>query len=105
MYSYEKAGKIIVPKYPEDQVALKLPIDPSRTKVLKILFKKTKLGNETVSCEIEPVMVEGGSLVQSVNLHNPVWLSQPENSWIKEGVEANLYLGNDIIPILKPINE
>lgn len=105
MYSYEKAGKIIVPKYPEDQVALKLPIDPSRTKVLKILFKKTKLGNETVSCEIEPVRVEGGSLVQSVNLHNPVWLSQPENSWIKDGAEANLYLGNDIIPILKPINE
>ena len=103
MEPYEKAGKIIVPKYPKDQIAVKLPTDASRTKILKINYKTTKLGNITVSADIIPTKVEGGAVVSNVNLHNPDWLKAPENQWIKEGVEAELRMAYDIIPILSEV--
>lgn len=100
-----KNGKMIVPNKPKDQVAIKLPTDPSRTRILKIIKRRTKLGNVTVSAEIEPTVVEGGATVKSVNLHNEEWLSLPENSWIKEGAECNLRMSMDIIPILSPLED
>lgn len=103
MEPYEKAGKIIVPKYPKDQIAVKLPTDASRTKILKINYKTTKLGNITVSADIIPTKVEGGAVVSNVNLHNPDWLKAPDNQWIKEGVEAELRMAYDIIPILSEV--
>ena len=105
MSPYEKNGKIIVPKYPVDQVAIKLQTDPVKSKVLKIKYITTKLGNKTCSAEIEPVVVEGGAIVSRVNLHNPNWLQLPQNQWIKEGVECGVIMAMDIIPILIPLSK
>ena len=96
-------GEYVVPHHPVDQIAIKLPTDPVKTRINKIIYKETNLGNTTVSCEVEPVIAEGGTLVKNVNLHNPKWLSLDENKWIKEGVECYLRLSQDIIPIISPI--
>lgn len=98
-----KNGKIVLPHDPEDQVAVKFPTDPAISRIIKIHYKKTKLGNTTCSCNIEPVVLEGGAVVKCVNLHNPNWLSLPENSWIKEGVECEVRLSMDIIPIISKV--
>lgn len=100
MKPYKKGDKIIVPKYPKDQVAIKLQTDPVKTKILKINHITTKLGNKTCSADIEPTTVEGGAVVSKVNLHNPNWLSLPQNNWIQEGVECGLIMAMDIIPTL-----
>ena len=102
---YKKAGKIVVPRYPSDQIAIKLPTDKVKTRIKKINYTKTKLGNITCGAEIEPVKVEGGAIVSRVNLHNPSWLSLPENSWIKEGVECYLQMSMDIIPLISEIKD
>ena len=99
----EKNGKIIIQHYPEDQRAIKLPTDKIKTKILKINYKVTKLGNTTVSADITPTIAEGGAVIKCVNLHNPIWLNMPTNSWIKEGIECNLQLSMDIIPVLSKI--
>ena len=96
-------GEYVVPHHPADQIAIKLPTDPVKTRINKIIYKETNLGNATVSCEVEPVIAEGGTLVKNVNLHNPKWLALDENKWIKEGVECYLRLSQDIIPIISPI--
>lgn len=96
-------GEYVVPHHPVDQIAIKLPTDPVKTRINKIIYKETNLGNTTVSCEVEPVIAEGGTLVKNVNLHNPKWLALDENKWIKEGVECYLRLSQDIIPIISPI--
>lgn len=96
-------GEYVVPHHPVDQIAIKLPTDPVKTRINKIVYKETNLGNTTVSCEVEPVIAEGGTLVKNVNLHNPKWLALDENKWIKEGVECYLRLSQDIIPIISPI--
>ena len=96
-------GEYVVPHHPIDQIAIKLPTDPVKTRINKIIYKETNLGNTTVSCEVEPVIAEGGTLVKNVNLHNPKWLALDENKWIKEGVECYLRLSQDIIPIISPI--
>jgi hypothetical protein len=98
-----KHGKWILPKEPADQVAIKLPTDPVKSKIIKIIKKVTSLGNTTVSAEIEPVNIEG-TLVKNVNLHNENWLSVPENQWIKEGAECNVQLSLDIIPIISKLS-
>ena len=96
-------GEYVVPHHPVDQIAIKLPTDPVKTRINKIVYKETSLGNTTVSCEVEPVIAEGGTLVKNVNLHNPKWLALDGNKWIKEGVECYLRLSQDIIPIISPI--
>lgn len=96
-------GEYVVPHHPVDQIAIKLPTDPVKTRINKIIYKETNLGNTTVSCEVDPVVAEGGTLVKNVNLHNPKWLALDENKWIKEGVECYLRLSQDIIPIISPI--
>lgn len=96
-------GEYVVPHHPVDQIAIKLPTDPVKTRINKIIYKETNLGNTTVSCEVEPVIAEGGTLVKNVNLHNPKWLALDENKWIKDGVECYLRLSQDIIPIISPI--
>lgn len=101
----EVRGQLVVPKYPKDQVAVKLETDPVRTRIVKLNYKTTGLGNTTVSAEVEPVVAEGGALIRSVNLHNPNWLALPENSWIKEGAECCLRLSMDIIPIISRCDE
>ena len=95
-------GKQVVPKYPSDQIAVKLPTERVRTRIVKITQKETSLGNVAVTAEVEPVVVETGAVVRNVNLHNPNWLAMPENSWIKEGAECDLIMSMDIIPIILP---
>lgn len=100
----EKGGKIVVPRYPADQIAIKLPTDKSPTKIIKLNYVTTKLNNTTVTADIKPTLVEGGAIVSRVNLHNPMWLNLPENKWIMEAYEEGrvvyLQMSLDIIPIL-----
>lgn len=100
---YKKGNKIIVPHHPVDQIAIKLPTDKVKSKIIKINYTKTKLGNITCGADIMPVKVEGGAIVSKINLHNPVWLSLPENSWIKEGAECYVQMSMDIIPLISPV--
>lgn len=101
----KKQGKLVISTKPADQVAIKLPTDPVRTRIIELVRTTTTLGNVTVRATIEPTVAEGGATIKSVNLHNENWLSLPENQWIKEGAECDLRLSMDIIPILSPIEE
>ena len=101
MEPYHKPnGQIVVPKYPADQLAVKLETDPVTTKILKIIQKETNLKNKTVSAEIVPTLVESGAIVKTVNLHNPNYL-ELNKDWIYEGAEVDLIMSGDIIPVFK----
>lgn len=100
MDPFIKNGKMIIPKYPKDQVAIKLPSDLSPTVIKEIIYSETKLGNITCSAKVESTVVEGGAIVSSVDLHNVEWLKLPENQWIKPGVECYILMGGDVKPIL-----
>lgn len=93
------ANKIICPKYPEDQIAVKLMSEIVRVKLEKIEYSETELGNITCSGVLDkPYLTESGSMVERINLHNPEWLEA--NDWIKEGNEYEMILSMDIIPVL-----
>ena len=101
MEPYHKPnGQIVVPKYPADQLAVKLETDPVTTKILKIIQKETNLKNKTVSAELVPTLVESGAIVNTVNLHNPNYL-ELNKDWIYEGAEVDLIMSGDIIPVFK----
>lgn len=92
-------NKIICPKYPEDQIAVKLLSEVVRVKLKSIEYTKTTLGNITCSGVLDkPYLTESGSIVERINLHNPEWLES--NSWIKEGEEYDMIMSMDIIPVL-----
>lgn len=104
-YRKGKSGDLVIPKYPKDQIAIKLPTDKVKTKILKINYITTKLGNKTCTADIEPTLTERGTVVSRVNLHNPSWLALPENNWIEEGKECYLQMAMDIIPVLSPLDD
>lgn len=96
-------NKIVVPKYPEDQIAVKLLSERVKVHLDKIESTTTKLGNVTLSGLLDkPYLTESGAMVQSINLHNPEWLEA--NSWIREGNDYYLVMAMDIIPQLMPID-
>ena len=93
------AAKILIPKYPEDQIACKLLSEMVRVKLEKIEKNTTDLNNVTCSGILDkPYLTESGAMVERINLHNPEWLEQ--NSWIEEGKEYWMILSMDIIPVL-----
>lgn len=98
-----KNGKIIVPHDPADQVAIKLQGEKYKTRIKKINYMETEIGNYTCNAEIEPVIVETGALVRNVSLNNQDWLKLPENQWIKEGVECWVTVLNDVRPYIMPM--
>lgn len=92
-------NKIICPKYPEDQIAVKLLSEVVKVKLEKIEYTETELGNVTCSGILDkPYLTESGSIVERINLHNPEWLDS--NSWIKEGEFYDMIMALDIIPTL-----
>lgn len=97
--SRNNPNKIVGPKYPEDQIAVKLLSEIVRVKLERIEKNKTSLNN--VACQgvlDKPYLTESGAWVERVNLHNEHWLE--ENSWIKEGEEYGMVMSMDIIPVL-----
>lgn len=97
--SKNNPNKILQPKYPEDQIAVKLLSEIVRVKLAKIERNETELGNITCSGILDKeYRTESGALVSRINLHNPEWLEN--NSWIKEGKEYDMILSMDIIPVL-----
>ena len=99
-------GKIIMSHYPDDQIAVKLRSEIMTVKIDHFEYKKTKLGNVTISAILDKnYRSESGSYIGAVNCHNPEWLEK--NSWIKEAQEKgqtlDLIMSLDIIPVfLKP---
>lgn len=92
-------NKIVTPKYPEDQIAVKLLSEITRVKLEKIVKSETTLGNVTCSGVLDkPYRTESGTIVKMINLHNPEWIEL--NSWIKEGEEYDMIMSCDIIPVL-----
>lgn len=98
------ANKIVCPKYPEDQIAVKLLSEIVKVKLDKIEYTTTTLGNVTCSGVLDKsYFTESGSWVERINLHNPAWLEA--NSWIKEGNEYYLCMAMDIVPVLLPLSD
>ena len=92
-------NKIVVPKYPEDQIAVKLLSEIVHVKLLRIEYSKTTLDNMTCSGVLDKAyQTESGAMVLRINLHNPEWLQL--NSWIQEGNEYDMLMSMDIIPVL-----
>lgn len=92
-------NKIIMSKYPDDQVAIKLLSEVVRVKLEKIEYNTTSLNNQTCSGILDkPYLTESGAYVSKINLHNVDWLAK--NDWIKEGQEYDMVLAMDIIPQL-----
>lgn len=92
-------SKVVSPKYPDDQIAVKLRSEMVRVKLDHIEYKETTLGNKTCTGVLDkPYMTESGSVVERINLHNVSWLQS--NSWIKEGQEYWMVMAMDIIPQL-----
>lgn len=99
-------GKTLIPKYPADVIAIKLPGDPVPCEIKEIQERETKLGNYTYSAILkEPVKSESGAMVKMVNVHNKEWLNMDENKWIQPNTKAWVTLSMDIIPILHPWDE
>lgn len=97
------SNKMVVPKFPNDQVALKLQSELVRVKLERIERTETSLGNVTLQGILDHGYVtESGSVVQNVNLHNPHWLEEVA-PWIHEGGEYHLVMAMDIIPQLLPL--
>ena len=84
--------------HPTNRVAVKLLGKKYRTRLLRIENNITELGNNTVRGIIETIETDEGSKVSNVNLHNPSWLKR--NTWIKEGIEVDVVMSADLIPIL-----
>lgn len=96
---HNNSNRIIVPKYPKDQVAVKLLSEIVRVKLAKIETSTTELGNITCSGILDKSYItESGAVVDRVNLHNIEWLNN--NSWIKEGGSYDMIMSADIIPVL-----
>lgn len=97
--SRNNPNKFVIPKYPEDMVAIKLSSTITRVKLEKIVFNKTDLNNITCTGILDKeYLTESGAKISKINLHNPEWLE--ENSWIKEGCEYDMVMSQDIIPAL-----
>ena len=92
-------NRIMMSKYPDDQIAIKLLSEVVRVKLEKILYKETTLNNKTCSGVLDkPYRTESGAYVSTINLHNIDWLK--ENNWIQEGKEYDMVMAMDIIPQL-----
>jgi hypothetical protein len=92
-------SKIVVPKYPEDQIAVKYLSEKVTVKLDHIDRRTTKLGNVTLTGVLDhPYRTESNGMVSNLNLHNPEWLEM--NPWIKEGGTYDMIMSCDIIPIL-----
>ena len=99
--SISGGSRLVVPKYPSDQIALKLLSEPVRVKLERIEYNQTKLGNVTCQGVLDhPYRTESGAFVDRINLHNPEWLAL--NDWIHEGGEYDMIMALDIIPELLP---
>lgn len=88
--------------HPTNRIAIKLLGKKYRTKLIKIESSITELGNETMHGVIEPIRTDDGSVITNINLHNPSWLKR--NSWIQEGIDVDVVMSADLIPILVPID-
>lgn len=94
-------NRLVVPKFPNDAIAVKLLSEVVRVKLDHIEMSKTTLNNVTCQGVLDKAyLTESGAMVSNVNLHNPYWLSQ--NDWIKEGQEYDMCMSLDIIPVLLP---
>lgn len=97
--SKRNVNKIVTPRAPEDQIAVKLLSEIIDVKLEKIEFNETSLGNVTCQGILDkPYKTESGANVQNINLHNPEWLAL--NDWIVEGGTYPMVMSMDIIPVL-----
>ena len=95
-------SKLVIPKYPADQIACKLLSERVLVTVKSIEERITSLKNVTCQAVLDKAyQTESGAWVESVNLHNGRWLG--ENSWIQEGKTYWMVMAFDIIPQLLPI--
>lgn len=96
-------NKILIPKYPEDQIACKLLSEVVEVKLERIEYAETTLGNVTCTGILDKTyLTESGAKVDRINLHNPEWLQN--NSWIKEGESYLMIMSMDVIPVLLNAN-
>lgn len=94
-------NRLVIPKYPKDQIAIKLPAERVTVKLEKIERNETDLKNVTLRGILDrPYRTESGAIVENINLHNPNWLEL--NPWIKEGGVYDVVMAMDIIPQLLP---
>lgn len=93
-------NKLVMQKYPNDMIAVKLRSEITYVKLDKIEYNEaTELGNITCTGILDKeYATESGALVSRINLHNPEWLRL--NSWIKEGNTYPMIMSMDIIPVL-----
>lgn len=92
-------NKIVCPKYPEDQIAVKLLSEMVPVKLVDIEHSNTSLNNTTCTGILDkPYSTESGAMVSKINLHNPEWLEK--NDWIKTGEKYYMVMSMDIIPVL-----
>lgn len=97
--SKNNPNKIVCPKYPEDQIAVKLLSEMVKVKLIDIVENETSLGNITCTGILDKAyLTESGAMVSNINLHNPEWLKK--NYWIQPGNEYYMVLSLDIIPVL-----
>ena len=95
------ANKLVIPKYPLDQIACKLESEIVEVKLEKIESSTTGLNNVTYQGILDRgYRTESGAIVSKINLHNPGWLKL--NDWIKEGATYRMVMAMDIIPVLLP---
>lgn len=92
-------NKLVIPKYPADQIACKFLSEVVWVTLKKIEKTETELGNVTCQGILDkPYQTESGAWVETINLHNERWLT--ENDWIKEGGTYPMVMAMDIIPTL-----
>ena len=95
-------SRLVIPKYPMDQIACKLLSERVLVTVKSIEKKTTTLNNVTCQAVLDkPYQTESGAWVETINLHNIAWLG--ENNWIQEGKSYWMVMAFDIIPQLLPL--